>query len=162
MGALLTRHGAMRWGLFFAAWIVLGRIQPLDLVAGAIIAALAARLSLSLLPPVGGRLDARAVLAYGVRFMLGTVRGAWNVTHRVVVTPADVQPGIVRMPCAVPEGNARDAFRALTSLQPGALPLAAPGPELDVHCLDVRSPIAEALEADARAFLAMKKGEQHG
>ncbi len=162
MWALLTRDGAVRWVLFFSAWIVLGRVQPLDLAAGAIIAALAAGLSLSLLPPGGGRLNLRATVAYIVRFMAGAVRAGWDVARRVAATPPDVQPGILRVSCPVPEGEARDTFRALTSLQPGMLPLAAPGPELEVHCLDVRAPVAEAIEADARAFLEMAKAERHG
>lgn len=162
MWALLTRDGAVRWALFFLAWLALGRVQPLDLAAGAIISALAAALSLSLLPAGGGRLNLRAVLAYIMRFVAGAVRAGWDVARRVAATPPDVRPGIVQLACPIPEGLARDTFRALTSLQPGMLPLAARGPELEVHCLDVDTPVAEAIETDARAFLAMKKAEQHG
>lgn len=162
MWAVLTRGGAVRWALFGAAWVALGRVQPLDMVAGVIIAALAARLSLFLLPPGSGRFSLRGGVAYVARFMVGSVRAGWDVARRVVASPPDVQPGIVRVVCPVPEGNARDSFRALTSLQPGTLPLVAPGPELEVHCLDVRAPVAATLEADARAFLAMEKAERHG
>lgn len=162
MWALLTRGGAVRWALFFAAWVVLGRVEPLDLAAGAIIAALAAGLSLHLLPPGGGRLHFPAIMTYIMRFTVGAVRAGWDVARRVTANPPDVNPGIVLAECPVPEGHARDAFRALTSLQPGTLPLAGQGPELKVHGLDIRTPVSAALEADARAFLAMNKVNRHG
>lgn len=160
MGHLFTTHGMARWLAFCAAWVVLGRTSPADLAAGVVIAAIAARLSLALLPPAGGRLHLAGVAAYLARFAAGAFAAGWDVARRVAATPPRVAPGIVTVPCAVPEGVARDAFRALASLQPGTLPLAAPGPGLTVHCLDVTAPVAATLTADADAFLAM--GDRNG
>ena len=162
MGELFTAHGVTRWLAFLAGWVALGRIAPADLLAGLVVAALAARLSLAVLPPGGTRLRPRGVSAYLVRFAAGTLRAGWDVAHRVAARPPRVAPGILTLPCAVPQGLPRDAFRALVSLQPGTLPLAAPGPDLVVHCLDVNAPVAAALAADAGAFLAMSERRGHG
>lgn len=155
MGELFTAHGAARWLSFFAGWVVLGRVSASDLAAGLAVAALCARTSLALLPPAGTRLRLAGMLAYLARFSAGALAAGWDVARRVAATPPEVAPGILTVPCPVPEGLPRDAFRALTSLQPGTLPLDAPGPGLTVHCLDVTAPAAAALAADAAAFLAM-------
>lgn len=162
MGQLFTTHGILRWIGFLAGWIVLGRVQPSDLLAGVLVAGLAARLSLHLLPPGRTRLSLPGVLAYAGRFATGSLAAGWDVARRVVRSPPDVAPGIATVPCPVPEGTARDAFRALASLQPGTLPLAGPGPGLKVHGLDMRRPVAAELEADAQAFLAMAGGRRLG
>ncbi|MDI4657045.1 Na+/H+ antiporter subunit E [Xanthobacter autotrophicus] len=160
MGKLFSAHGAARWLSFFAGWVMLGRVHAIDLAAGAIISGLAAALSLHLLPAV--HLNPAATLAYAARFFAGSLRAGWDVARRVAARPPQVHPGVLVVPCAVPQGLARDAFRALASLQPGTLPLAGQGPELRVHCLDITAPVAAALDADALAFLAMADTPRHG
>lgn len=162
MGQLFTRHGLARWILFLAGWAALGRLGPADLAAGLVVSALAARLSLHVLPPGPARLGARGVLTYAARFAAGSLAAGWDVARRVAATPPRVAPGVLSVPCAVAEGLPRDAFRALASLQPGILPLASQGSRLQLHCLDVNAPVAAALEADARAFLAMADGPRRG
>ncbi|MCG5236310.1 Na+/H+ antiporter subunit E [Xanthobacter oligotrophicus] len=160
MGKLFSAHGAARWLSFFAGWVILGRIGAIDLAAGLIISALAAALSLHLLPPV--RLNPRAMPAYAARFFAGSLRAGWDVAWRVAARPPQVNPGVLVVPCAVPQGLARDAFRALASLQPGTLPLPGRGPDLRVHCLDMDAPVVAALDADASAFLAVVDAPHHG
>lgn len=163
MGKLFSAHGAARWLSFFAGWIVLGRIGAIDLAAGLVISALATALSLHLLPALGpDPINPRATLAYAARFFAGSLRAGWDVAWRVAARPPRVNPGVLTVPCAVPQGLARDAFRALASLQPGTLPLAGQGPDLRVHCLDITTPVATALDADAAAFLAMADAPPHG
>ncbi|MFG1348847.1 Na+/H+ antiporter subunit E [Xanthobacter autotrophicus] len=159
MGKLFSAHGAARWLSFFAGWVMLGRIDAIDLAAGAVISGLAAALSLRLLPAV--HLNPGATLAYAARFFAGSLRAGWDVARRVAARPPRVNPGVLVVPWSVPPGVARDAFRALTSLQPGTLPLSGQGPELRVHCLDVDAPVADALEADATAFRAMADLPRH-
>ncbi|MFG1361621.1 Na+/H+ antiporter subunit E [Xanthobacter versatilis] len=163
MGKLFSAHGAARWLSFFAGWVILGRIGAIDLAAGLVISTLATVLSLHLLPTVGpNRLNPRAMLAYAARFFAGSLRAGWDVAWRVAARPPRVNPGVLEVPCAVPQGRARDAFRALASLQPGTLPLTGQGPELQVHCLDITAPVAAMLDADATAFLAMADTPRHG
>lgn len=163
MGKLFSAHGAARWLSFFAGWVILGRIGAIDLAAGLVISALAAALSLHLLPPVRlNRLNPWAMPAYAARFLAGSLRAGWDVAWRVAARPPQVNPGVLVVPCAVPQGLARDTFRALASLQPGTLPLAGQGPDLRVHCLDITTPVATALDADAAAFLAMADAPPHG
>ena len=160
MGTLFSAHGAARWLSFFAGWVMLGRVHAIDLAAGAVISGVAAALSLHLLPPV--RLNPWAMLAYAARFFAGSLHAGWDVAWRVAARPPQVRPGTLVVPCAVPLGVARDAFRALASLQPGTLPLPGDGAELSVHCLDIGAPIAATLDADAAAFLAMADAPHHG
>lgn len=160
MGKLFSAHGAARWLLVFAGWVVLGRVDAIDLAAGLVISALAAALSLHLLPPV--RLNPRAMTAYAARFCAGSLRAGWDVAWRVAARPPRVNPGVLTLPCAVHQGLARDAFKALASLQPGTLPLAGEGPDLRVHCLDITAPVAAMLDADATAFRAMADAPRHG
>ncbi|MEP9348628.1 Na+/H+ antiporter subunit E [Xanthobacter sp. KR7-225] len=162
MGELFTAHGVTRWLAFLAGWGVLAGMDGPDVAAGLLVAALAARLSLALLPPAGAHLRPSGVAAYLARFSAGALRAGWDAARRVAARPPRVAPGILTLPCAVPQGLPRDAFRALASLQPGTLPLAAPGPDLVVHCLDVTAPVAAALAADADAFLAMGERRGHG
>lgn len=160
MGKLFSAHGAARWLSFFAGWVILGRVHAIDLAAGAVISGLAAALSLHLLPPA--RLNPREMPAYAARFFAGSLRAGWDVARRVTARPPQVRPGVLVVPCAVPQGLARDTFRALASLQPGTLPLPGQGPDLRVHCLDIDAPVAAMLDADAGAFLAMADAPRHG
>ncbi|MDI4664925.1 Na+/H+ antiporter subunit E [Xanthobacter autotrophicus] len=160
MGNLFSVHGAVRWLSFFAGWVVLGRVAVADLAAGAVISALAAGLSLRLLPAV--RLRPSGVVAYAVRFFASSLGAGWDVAWRVAARPPRIRPGVLAVPCAVPQGVARDAFRALASLQPGTLPLPGHGSQLRVHCLDIDTPVAAMIDADAAAFRAMADAPRHG
>jgi len=162
MGEVFSGRGLARWLAFFAGWVVLGPVHAADLAAGVIVSGLAAAASLRLLPQGPGRLRLSNLLSFAAGFMTGSFRAGWDVARRVAVVPPRVRPGIVTVPCAVPEGLARDTFRAITSLQPGMLPLSGHGPELRVHCLDVTSPVAASLSADAAAFLALADAPGHG
>lgn len=166
MGEVFSGHGLARWLVFFLGWVVLGAVHPADLVAGALIAAIASVSSLHLVPPGPGRVRLRRLVPYAARFMQGALYAGWDVARRVAAAPPRVRPGVMTVPCAVPEGLARDAFRAIASLQPGMLPLAGGGADLRVHCLDTGSPVAATLSADVAAFRALgdahDSGRPHG
>ena len=99
---------------------------------------------------------------FAARFAAGSLRAGWDVALRVCAAPPRIRPGVLTVPCAVPPGPARDAFRAVASLQPGLLPLAGAPPGLTVHCLDTNAPVAAMVAADADAFLAMADRARHG
>ena len=54
----------------------------------------------------------------------------------------------------LPEGGARSAFQALSSLLPGSLPTGTDADgALVVHCLDTREPVAANLAAEEALFM---------
>lgn len=162
MGGLFTARGAERWLLFVAAWLVLGETDPAGIVAGALAAAIAALLSLRLLPPGSRRFSWRFLPRFAARFLVRSVAAGWDVAHRVAARTPRITPGTLTVPCAIPTGISRDAFRAIASLQPGVLPLPGEGQNLTVHCLDTRTPVAAEMAKDADAFLRLAGSPRHG
>ena len=72
---------------------------------------------------------------------------------RALSPEPDVRPGFVAFPLRIPAGLARNAFSALSSLQPGALPTGAENGALVVHAIDVTLPVQAALAADESLFM---------
>lgn len=142
----------IRWVLLCAAWVVLGRTGPADLAMGAVAAAIAAPLSLALVPPV--RVAPAAAARLAGRFAWGSLVAGIDVARRVAVTPVRVRPGVVEVACPLAPGLGRAAFCALASLQPGTLPVGGGADSLAVHLLDTASDAAAQLERDAGAFRA--------
>lgn len=163
MGALPDARGIGRWLVFLAFWIVLGRTGGADLAAGAVAAALAAWLSLRLLPPGTWRLNPAALLRFCARFAVRSVLAGFDVARRVCAARVRMRPGIIQVPCPVPEGLARQAFSAVASLQPGTLPIGGDARQILLQCLDTDAPVAADLAADAAAFLAVAEAApRHG
>ncbi len=77
-----------------------------------------------------------------------------DVAWRALNPNLKLKPGFVACPLRLPEGGARSAFCALSSLMPGTLPTGAnERDELLVHCLDVGQPVAANLEAEEGLFI---------
>ncbi|MFG1345866.1 Na+/H+ antiporter subunit E [Xanthobacter autotrophicus DSM 431] len=160
MGALLRAQGLRRWLVFLLAWVVLAGAGVVDLLAGVVASGLAACLSLHLLPPSHSRLNLAALPEFCGRFAARALLAGVDAARRALSSPLRLQPGILPVSCAVPEGAGRDLFRTLSSLQPGTLPLPGGVGHMRVHCLDTREPVAASLDADARAFLTVT--DRHG
>lgn len=144
--------GMIRWLVFLAAWVVLGRTGPADLAVGAVAAAIAVPLSRALLPPL--RLSPGGLARLAGRFAAGSLIAGLDVARRVVATPVRVRPGVAEMACPIEPGLGRAAFCALASLQPGTLPLGGEADSLTLHLLDTESDAAARLAQDAHAFRA--------
>ncbi|MFG1392241.1 Na+/H+ antiporter subunit E [Xanthobacter agilis] len=155
---------AVRSLWFFLAWVALGRVGLVDLVAGLVTSVVVAPISLRLLPPAAGR---RRVTALGV-FVLHFVRRSFasgiDVAWRVMDPALPLAPGMLAVECGLPPGLARQAFAATISLQPGSLPVGEEADALLLHALDLDGPVLEALDADLVVFLdALGQGEAaHG
>ncbi|MEP9368033.1 Na+/H+ antiporter subunit E [Xanthobacter sp. VNH20] len=145
---------ARRWLCFFLFWIMLGRVSALDLGAGAVICALAAGASLSLLAPGTGRAKPAALLAFATRFARRSVSAGWDVGLRAFQTPVRIKPGFITFATRCPSGLERQSFCAVTSLQPGTLPLGDSDAGLLLHCLDTASAVRDDLTRDEAAFRA--------
>ncbi len=76
------------------------------------------------------------------------VAGA-DVAWRALDPALPLNPGFVSFSTRLPEGAAQDLFATLVALQPGSLPIRSDAPGVfNIHCLDVRLPVAAALERE--------------
>lgn len=139
--------------LFFLAWCALGQVAAADLAMGAVAALASAFASVRILPPDAFRFRTGAAFAYAGRFLYRSVMAGADVARRVFDPALPVRPGMVAVPCEVPPGPLREAFRASTSLQPGTVPVGEGEAELTLHALDTALPVAADLATDARVFL---------
>lgn len=149
-GARLLPRGALPRAIGFALlWLALSGGAPSALVPGAVAVIAATALSLHLLPSGDARPRPVAIVLLVLRFLRQSVVAGVDVAWRALQPSPRLQPGFVRCPAQLPEGSARDAFTALTSLLPGTVPT---GPDehgaLLVHCLDVSQPVVAQLSKE--------------
>jgi multicomponent Na+:H+ antiporter subunit E len=147
---------------FLGLWLVLFGAHLADLAVGLVAAAAAAWASLRLLPP-GAIWPRPAVLArLALRFLWQSVAAGLDVARRALHPDLPLRPGFVTFRPSLADGPARQAFRLLSSLQPGTLPV---GPDEDgrltVHCLDIEQPVARRM-AEEEALFARALGVAAG
>jgi multicomponent Na+:H+ antiporter subunit E len=152
--------GALRGLGFLAFWFVLGG-SGAGLLAGLVAAAVAAWLSLRLLPPAPHQLRPAAAVLALLHFLRQSALGGIDVARRALDPRMPLEPGLVACRVRLPPGPARNAFRAEISLLPGTLVVAAEGDTLTIHCLDCHRPIIAAL-ADEEGLLAHALGRPSG
>lgn len=145
---------ALRWVGLLAIWMILTDGRMAHLGAGVVASAVAAGVSLWLWPsPVGAR-NLLAWPLFGVRLLIGSFTAGLDIARRAFSRDPGLKPGFVRYRPQLPPGPARNAFRALMSLQPGSLPIeATDGDGWLVHCLDVTAPVATALAEEEARFM---------
>ncbi len=147
------RQRAVRFLCVFAVWVALGRVGPVDLLAGALGSALVAELSLRLLPPSRRVLRVRPIAIFLAHFLRRSAFAGVDLLRRVTAPVLPIAPGIVAVDCGMPEGLLRQGFAATISLQPGTLPCGAEEDALLLHALDVEGPVLDELEEDATLYL---------
>ncbi len=156
---------AARRGLpFLGLWLVLAGPDPSGLAFGLPAAALAAGMSLRLLPASGRAPRLRPALRLGAAVLQASVGAGIDIARRALDPRRGVRPGVVAVPLGMPPGPARDGFRLLASLQPGTLPCGLDGAgRLLVHALDTGLPVAAEMRA-AEAMFAAAAGRavRHG
>ncbi|OYZ96598.1 MAG: hypothetical protein B7X99_14650 [Rhizobiales bacterium 17-65-6] len=79
----------------------------------------------------------------------------WDVGRRAFQSPVPLQPGFLIFATRCPRGLERQAFCAVTALQPGTLPLGESEAGLLLHCLDTGSAVRDDLSRDEAAFRAV-------
>src|SRR5262245_64840515 len=117
-----TRSASELGAVFFALWIVLIGLYPLDLAVGVFTAAAATWASLRLLPPGSHRLRFAALPGLAFRFVRQSVVAGVDVARRAFAPRLPLKPGLVVYPTRYPRGPARHAFASLTALLAGAVP----------------------------------------
>jgi multicomponent Na+:H+ antiporter subunit E len=125
-----------------------------DLPVGVAAAAAAAWTSLRLLPPSRSKARPIALAALILRVLRQSIVSGTEVAWRALDPRLPLHPGFIAYPLRLPEGGARSAFCALSSLLPGALPTGTDANgALLVHCLDVNQPVAANLAAEETSFM---------
>jgi multicomponent Na+:H+ antiporter subunit E len=125
-----------------------------DLPVGAAAAAAAAWTSLRLLPPGGSRVRPIALAALVLRLLRQSIVSGTDVARRALDPSLPLRPGFIAYPLRLPDGGARGAFCALSSLMPGTLPAGTDSNgALLVHCLDVSQPVSRALAMEEALFM---------
>lgn len=158
-----ARPALARWAGFFALWVVLSGLDPLDLFVGAVSAVAATWMSLKLLPPEQGRIRFFSMLARLPRFLWQSLVAGWDVARRAFDPRLPLRPDFVRYPTGFPRGPSRNAFATITSLMPGSVPTGDDGNGITYHCLDVAQPVIDQLSAEEREYAkAFVPGRDHG
>jgi multicomponent Na+:H+ antiporter subunit E len=150
--ARVWRAGGGRGALLFGLWSILAGVGVGDLIVGAAAAALAAWVSLQLLPATPQAVDPVAATRLGVHFLTQSIVAGVDVAWRVFHPRLQIRPGFVRYPARCPPGLFRNAFTAFTSLQPGTVPAGGEGDTIVYHCIDVEQPVAAQLAAEEGAL----------
>lgn len=148
---------------FFALWVVLIGLDPVDLAVGAGTAAAATWTSLRLLPPASGRVRFAVLLALLPRFLWQSVVAGVDVARRALAPRMPLATGFVTYRTGLPRGPARTSFASITSLLPGTVPVADDNAGITYHCLDTAQPVADELATEERGYAkALVPGRSHG
>jgi multicomponent Na+:H+ antiporter subunit E len=147
-GILLTRAV-----IFFAIWLSITGWQPENILIGVAATVASTVVSLAISPRLGPQIRLGSLAALIVSFLGGSIVAGIDVARRALAPELNLRPGFVSFALRLPEGFARNAFSALSSLQPGALPTGADDGALIVHAIDVTRPVQQALAADEELFM---------
>jgi multicomponent Na+:H+ antiporter subunit E len=139
-------------------WLVFFGAAPVGLPVGLATAGAASWASLLLLPPGTTRARPGLLARLVPRFLWRSAVAGFDVARRALDPRLPLRPGFVTCPVTLAPGPARQAFRVLSSLQPGTLPI---GPDEDgmltIHCLDTTHPVATRMAIE-EALLAKALG----
>ena len=146
-----TRVGLTRAALYLALWVVLlPSAKPGDLALGVGAAAVAAWLSLWLLPPLAGHLRFGVMVALMPHFVWQSILAGIDVARRALSPRMPLQPGFVACPIGFPPGLARNTVATITSLMPGTVPTGDGDAAVLYHCIDVSQPVVEQIAEEER------------
>jgi multicomponent Na+:H+ antiporter subunit E len=155
LGALFARGAG-----YFALWVVLMGWAPDQLLFGALTAAVAAWISLKLLPAGTLRIRFWPLLALVPRFLWQSVVAGVDVARRAFDPRLPLAPGFIVYRSRNPPGTARTVFTSYSSLLPGTVPCGEIEGGVVYHCLDVGQPIVEQLGIEEdRLVQAIAPGE---
>lgn len=148
----MKRATVARWLGFAAFWLALTGAAPSGIVYGIVAVTAATVVSVRLLPPDRYRASWITLLLMVPRFLWHSLVAGVDVARRAFDPRLPLRTGYVRYPVNLPGSAARNAFAALTSLQPGTVPCADEDGALVYHCLDVNQPVAATLAAEEARF----------
>lgn len=139
---------------FLAFWLTLYGSDFAALPLGIATAAGATWISLRLLPRGTARPSVWLVGQAIARFLYQSAAAGIDVARRAFVKDMNLRPGFVTVPLQLPPGHARSAFRTVMSLLPGSMPCGDDtGPEVVVHCLDIRDAVTAQMQQEETLFI---------
>ena len=136
---------------YFAFWVLLIGIKPVDLVVGVVATVAATWSSIILLPPGEFRLRLAGIPRYAARFLWQSVVAGVQVALLAFTPQLKLRPGLISYRSHFPKGAKRNAFASLTSLLPGTLAVHDEVHGLLYHTLDTGQPIVEQLTVEETA-----------
>lgn len=136
---------------------MLDGLKPAGLLIGLPAAALAAWVSIRLLPPSRSRPRLSGLLSLGLHFLWNSIVAGVDVAIRAFHPRLPLRAGFVTCECGIPAGSRRDLFLGMSSLMPGSLPVAEDQDgRIVLHCLDTEQPLAEEMaDHEARMLRAL-------
>ncbi len=161
---MMSAHGApvssriplgafRRFGAYLVLWHILIGFSLTDFAAGILAAACATFVSLMLLPVSGQKFSPAGLARLAIRLPWQSLVAGADVARRALDPRLPLRPGFITYTTRLPIGPGRDAFCALTSLQPGTLPVYSGQPgDLLIHCLDTSQPVAAQLAGEEVLF----------
>ena len=133
----LGRAAIVRAALFISFWLMISGGKGLLLAVGLVAVTAATWTSLRLLPQ-GLPMRPLATIRFAGRVMRQSIVAGLDIARRAFDPSMSLRSGFIAAPLRLPVGFARNAFCAISSLQPGSLPAGTDSNDaLVVHCLDV-------------------------
>lgn len=137
-----------RFALLFVFWLTLTANDPSAWAIGAPASAVAATLSLRLLPPPGRGARLFVLLALTPGFAWRSLLGGLDVAARAFHPRLPISPAWLVYPSRLPPGAPIVWLGNLVSLVPGTLAAGGSGRVLYVHCLDSEGPAGARVAAE--------------
>jgi multicomponent Na+:H+ antiporter subunit E len=137
-----------RFALLFGFWLVIAGNVAGAWVVGIAAAAIAAAISMRLLPPQARTVQLGAVLRLTPGFAWSSLLGGLDVAKRAFDPRLPVKPQWIAYAVRLPPGAARVSLGNELSLIPGTLAAGGDGDTLYVHCLDSDQPVDAHIAAE--------------
>ncbi len=152
---------ALRLIALLGLWLVVSGFSVANLTLGTVVAIGTTWASLAILPCAEEAHSFSAWIGLVLRMPFQALVAGADVARRALDPALPLRPGFVAYSTNLPKGTAQDAFAAFAALQPGSVPIRSDREgTFDVHCLDVRLPIASTLaqeEAELRKALGLER-----
>jgi len=153
-----ARIALARTAIFFAFWLMISGGNGILLAVGIVAVAIATWTSLRLLPARGLRMRPLAAATLAVHILRQSGEAGIDVAWRAFDPLLALRSGFIVFPSRLPIGSARNAFCALSSLQPGALPAGTDqNDRMVVHCLDSGQPVVANMAVEEALFMRALK-----
>lgn len=144
---------AARGAFFLVFWLMISGGGAL-LAVGIVAVVIATWISVRLLPAAALRIRPFAAARLAVHVLSQSATAGVDVARRAFDPRLSLRLGFVASPLCLAAGSARNAFCALSSLQPGALPAGTDANDrLVVHCLDTEQPVAANMATEQNLFV---------
>jgi multicomponent Na+:H+ antiporter subunit E len=152
-GPQRVRIAVARGAFFSVFWLMISGGGTL-LAVGIVAVMISTWLSIRLSPDAELRMRPFAAARLASHVLIQSATAGVDVARRVFDPRLSLRLGFVVFPLRLPSGFAREAFCALSSLQPGALPAGTDANDtLVVHCLDTEQPVAANMAAEQSLFI---------